>query len=91
MSIDPANVEAWFSLGTVRVFLGQHAPAAEAFREALRLKPDHTLASHNLGICLKSLGDLEGARRAWRDALRSQPDYEPSRKALEEAAMAGTK
>lgn len=80
------SVEGWFQLGVTRVFLGKKREAADAFREVVRLKSDHVLAHHNLGICLKDIGDLEGARKAWQDALRCQPDYAPARQALDESA-----
>ncbi len=79
------SVEAWFQLGVTRVFLGKKREAADAFREVVRLKPDHARAHHNLGVSLKDIGDLEGAKKAWRDALRCQPDNAAARQALEEA------
>jgi cytochrome c-type biogenesis protein CcmH/NrfG len=81
VELDPENVDGWFGLGAVRLDR-RPREAAAALREAVRLKPDHTLAHYLLGVCLKSSGDSEGARQAWRDALRCQPDHEPTRKAL---------
>src|SRR5262249_22644439 len=79
------SVGAGGQLGGARGFLGRKREAAEAFREVVRLKPDHARAHHNLGVSLKDIGDLEGAKKAWRDALRSQPDNAAARQALEEA------
>jgi cytochrome c-type biogenesis protein CcmH/NrfG len=78
---NPASVDGWFGLGMVRQG-DRPREAAAAFREAARLKPDHTLAHYHLGVCLKRLGDRDGAARHFREALRCQPDHEGARRAL---------
>lgn len=83
VELDRGGVEAWFGLGVARL---ERSPreAADAFREAARLKPDHTRAHYLLGVCLKLRGDRRGARAALDQALRCQPDHAPARKALDE-------
>lgn len=69
------SAELRFQRGIVH-FVEQQWPAAVvAFREAVRLKPDYSLAHYNLGHALKRLGDRDGAIAAFRDAVRFQPDF----------------
>ena len=60
---------AWFNLGVMRMRGGDPAGAAEAYRQALRLKPDMAEAAINLGTALEASGQTEAALGAWRAAL----------------------
>ena len=60
---------AWFNLGVARMRSGVPAPAVEAYRQALRIKPDMTEAAINLGTALEAAGQVEAALGAWRAAL----------------------
>ena len=60
---------AWFNLGVLRMKKGEAASAAEAYRTALRLKPDMVEAAINLGTALEASGQVEGALGAWRSVL----------------------
>jgi cytochrome c-type biogenesis protein CcmH/NrfG len=88
VALDPKNVDGWFGLGMVRLDARPEA-AADAFRAAIRLKPDHVLAHYYLGECLRRTGDRQGARREYQAALRCQPDHEPARQALADLDRAG--
>jgi cytochrome c-type biogenesis protein CcmH/NrfG len=87
---DPDAAEAWFRLGCAQALRGPKE-AADSFRRAIRLRPDHTLAHYNLAHRLRELGDLAGAADEFRAALRCQPDYAPARDALKkiESAVGG--
>jgi tetratricopeptide (TPR) repeat protein len=67
----PASV--WFDLGLVRQDLRDHAGAANAYRKAIDLKPDHAEATFNLGIVLQETGALDEAMRAYGQAYRLRP------------------
>lgn len=60
---------AWFNLGVARMQGGNPAAAAEAYAQALRLKPDMAEAAINLGTALEASGQTEAALGAWRAAL----------------------
>ncbi len=60
---------AWFNLGVARMKAGNPAGAVDAYRTALRLKPDMTEAAINLGSALEASGQTEAALGAWRSAL----------------------
>lgn len=49
--------------------------AAEAFRNAIQLKPDYAAAYNNLGIVLKDLGEVEQAIQQFKQALLIKPEY----------------
>jgi tetratricopeptide (TPR) repeat protein len=63
----------WFDLGLVRQDLRDHRAAADAYRKALDMKPDHAEAALNLGTALQETGDLDGAMRAYAQAYRLRP------------------
>ncbi|MGA9090495.1 MAG: tetratricopeptide repeat protein [Bradyrhizobium sp.] len=67
----PASV--WFDLGLVRQDARDHDGAAQAYRKAIEIKPDHGEAALNLGVVLQESSDLEGAMRAYAQAYRLLP------------------
>ena len=68
----PASV--WFDLGLARQDLRDYAGAADAYRRAIELKPEHAEATFNLGVVLQEKGDLDAAMRAYAQAYRLRPD-----------------
>ena len=64
-----AACAAWFNLGVCRMQSANPAAAVEAYRQALRLKPDMAEAAINLGTALEAAGQTEAALGAWRAAL----------------------
>jgi tetratricopeptide (TPR) repeat protein len=68
----PASV--WFDLGLARQDLRDRKGAAEAYRKAIEIKPDHAEALLNLGVVLQELGDLDSAMRAYAQAFRLRPE-----------------
>ncbi|HEX4071911.1 MAG TPA: tetratricopeptide repeat protein [Planctomycetaceae bacterium] len=61
------------SLGNVYRTLGRPADAIEEFREALRLKPNFSIAYNNLGIALADCGQNRGAVACFEQALQLDP------------------
>ena len=68
-----ASAAVWFDLGLVRQDLHDPKGAAEAYRRAIEIKPDHAEAALNLGTVLQENGDLDGAMAAYRNAYRLRP------------------
>ena len=64
-----AACAAWFNLGVARMRNGAAAQAVEAYRAALRIKPDMVEAAINLGTALEAAGQTDAALGAWRAAL----------------------
>jgi predicted O-linked N-acetylglucosamine transferase (SPINDLY family) len=49
--------------------------AAQAFEQAIALKPDYVAAINNLGIVKKDLGDIEQGIACFQQALKLEPSY----------------
>ena len=65
----------YYNLGNVFREQGRLDAAADCFKNALRLKPDHVNACLNLGIVLREQGELEDAAGKFRTVLRLRPDF----------------
>src|SRR5262249_19826042 len=53
---------------------GDQRAAAVAYRRAIELQPDLSVAYHNLGNLLSDLGDVKGAVAAYRQAIAGNPE-----------------
>ena len=62
VSAVPGHFEGWFNLGLAYQKSDRWQEAAEAYGEALRLRPHASQANTNLGIVKEELGDTAGAR-----------------------------
>lgn len=80
IEIDPNYAEAYLILGESLSMGNRDTKGAiEAFRTALRLKPDFAAASWNLGIQLSVAGDKKGAEEVYRKAMELDPEKMSSR------------
>src|SRR6185503_3339588 len=73
---DPRAAALAFSHGTALRWLESGTDAVDAFREAIRLKPDYAEAYFEAGTTLQQMGKLEEAEgifRAWRAAMPGDP------------------
>jgi protein O-GlcNAc transferase len=67
---DRCRPEYHNSLGNVYRTLGRPVEAIDEFREALRLKPDFSVAYNNLGIALADCGQGRGAVACFKQAVQ---------------------
>lgn len=67
----PATI--WFDLGVARQDLRDHDGAANAYRRALAIKPEHAEAALNLGIALLEGGAPDAAMGAFAQAYGLRP------------------
>lgn len=72
----PHRADIAYNHGSALRRAGRLAEAAEAWRRALRLRPDLTAARHNLAMTLKELGDTAGAIEAFETLLELSPESE---------------
>lgn len=69
------TAEYWFVLGYYYGEAGLHKEAVEAFKQAIRIKPDYAEAHYNLGVAYDMLGMHREAVEASKQAIRIKPDY----------------
>jgi predicted O-linked N-acetylglucosamine transferase (SPINDLY family) len=67
---DPGRPELYNSLGNVYRALGCPVEALGAFREAVRLNPDFSIAYHNLGLVLSEQSQASGAIACFERAVQ---------------------
>ena len=60
-SLKPGDANAPNSIGEAYLELGRLSDALEAFRQAIRLKPDFGRAYYNLGKCYIAMGNRDAA------------------------------
>ncbi|MEP7353932.1 MAG: tetratricopeptide repeat protein [Acidobacteriota bacterium] len=65
---------AWFQLATAQQKSGRADLAANAYKEAIRIRPNQSEGHVNLGAMLEERGDKAGARQAYEKALAIQSD-----------------
>jgi tetratricopeptide (TPR) repeat protein len=73
----PDNADARFNLGNVLFNKGQYQPAADSYREAIRLNPNLAHAHYNLGMALTRLKDSDAAKQEFAEAKRLDPSLNP--------------
>lgn len=69
-----SDSEAQFMLGIANGMLGDHAAAEKAFRQVLKLFPNHPDANNNLGLSLESQGRSSDALDYLAQAVKLSPD-----------------
>ncbi len=69
--------DAPYTLGLIHEARGDGERAADSYRQALRIKPDHMGALLQLGTWLESHGRSEEARSHYRNALPWLPGHPP--------------
>lgn len=76
VATEPEDAQGWVALGLMAEEGGEGpAVAAERYRRALEIEPNHPGALLNLGNLVYLSGDLRQARNLYRAATRSAPDY----------------
>ena len=79
----------WYNLGLIERRRGRLAEAIAAYRQALRLAPDHADAQRNLAAALLLGGDIPGARAGFRRAIALLEEQGRPEQARELALHAG--
>jgi len=74
LKINPESAFAWFGAGHCCSSLGRYEEAIQAYKEAIRLKPDFA-AYNNLANTYHELGRNEEAFRAIQQAIRLEPEH----------------
>ena len=79
--------EVWHLAGISLYRLGRFDEAKNSYENALRLKPDFTMALNSYGFLLQDMGYLEQARDAYSRALELAPEFSMARFNLSTAQL----
>jgi len=69
------TAEYWCGLGYYLGQAGLYKEAIEAFKQAIKIKPDYADAHCGLGLAYGNLGMNKEAIEAYKQAIRIKPDY----------------
>jgi len=74
IALEPSQPQAHYLRASTLARASFTHEGIEAYRECLKLKPDHIGALLGLGHVLKAVGDYEGAVNSYNDCIRHVPD-----------------
>ena len=77
VSVVPGHFEGWFNLALAHQKATRWEQAAEAYEEALKVRPQSCEAHTNLGIVREQAGDIAGARAAYEHGAQADPSSLP--------------
>ncbi len=69
------TVEYWLLLGVAYHKKGMCKEELEAYKQAIRINPDCTMARYNLGVAYGESGRYEEAVEAFKKVIRINPDF----------------
>jgi tetratricopeptide (TPR) repeat protein len=75
---EPHNLQAYFSLGSCYLALGEYTKAIAAFNTVLAYHPDTPPALYNKAFTYKTMGDIDMAIELYQQILAAHDDYEPA-------------
>jgi cytochrome c-type biogenesis protein CcmH/NrfG len=76
---NPKDLAAWVKLGNIYAEYHRYREAAEAYHQALSVKPNDPDVRTNLGLLLRSWGDDGGAIEEFKKAAQDGPKHANSR------------
>ncbi len=72
VQMDPADADAWYSLGRIRYTEQRFRDALSCFQHVLKLSPKSVKAENNLGLSYEATNQTDAAVEAYRKALEWQ-------------------
>jgi tetratricopeptide (TPR) repeat protein len=72
---DKETADYWFQKGYSFYEAEKYKEAIEAYRQAIRIKPDYAEAHYNLGCAYDNLGMHKEAIEAYKQAIRIKPNF----------------
>ncbi|MBN2229235.1 MAG: tetratricopeptide repeat protein [Candidatus Thorarchaeota archaeon] len=76
LTLNPRNVNAYYSLGLIVLNQGRCILASDAFRKGLSIEPANHSLYYQLGRALERLGNMKEALEAYQQALKHSPNPE---------------
>ena len=69
------SAEYWFNLGVTYANSGMYKEAIEAFKQAIRIKPNFAEAHYNLGLAYDKLGMYKKAIETYKRVIKIKPNF----------------
>lgn len=74
VQMDPADADAWYSLGRIRYTEQRFRDALSCFQQVLKLSPKSVKAENNLGLSYEATNQTDAAVESYRKAIEWQKD-----------------
>ncbi|HEY4011283.1 MAG TPA: tetratricopeptide repeat protein [Acidobacteriaceae bacterium] len=74
VQMDPADADAWYSLGRIRYSEQRFSDALSCFQQVLKLSPKSAKAENNLGLAYEAMNQTDAAVEAYRRAIELQKE-----------------
>ncbi len=75
LDVTQNNYIAHNNLGVAYYKLGRYQEAIEAYKQAIRIKPDYADAHYNLGVACDKLSRWQDEIEAYKQAIKIKPNY----------------
>lgn len=72
VQMNPADADAWYSLGRIRYSEQRFSDALSCFKRALELSPKSVKIENNLGLAYQAMNQVDSAVAAYRQAIEWQ-------------------
>lgn len=72
VQMDPADADAWYSLGRIRYTEQRFSDALSCYQQVLNLLPKNVKAENNLGLAYEAVNNTDAAVAAYRKAIEWQ-------------------
>lgn len=72
VQMNPADADAWYSLGRIRYTEQRFSDALSCFKKALELSPKSVKIQNNLGLAYQAMNQTDAAVAAYRQAIEWQ-------------------
>ncbi len=72
VQMNPADADAWYSLGRIRYSEQRFSDALSCFKKALELSPKSVKIENNLGLAYQAMNQMDPAVAAYRQAIEWQ-------------------
>ena len=72
VQMNPADADAWYSLGRIRYSEQRFSDALSCFKKALELSPKSVKIENNLGLAYQAMNQADAAVAAYRQAIEWQ-------------------
>ena len=87
ISLSPNYFDAYFTLGSIVMYMQRYYEAVQAYKQAANLEPDRADAYSALGIALLALERFEEAQRAFERARELDPNDADAKNYLQQLRM----